>query len=723
MDGAVSVAILVNIVCIAVITANAVFVLSHWSPRQLSPWLQIGIFSPFLFAVGNLASNLFANDPGAYAASLIVLYTGLIWTATTWWLITVRLAIMQGMHWSVPRWLWSAVPITIAIAGWVVSTTNPWHGLFLTPVPGSRSDYGALWYANGAFLWLMILCTVLLAVYRHRVAVFASDRAQMRLCGLSSALPTLLNATYTLAPSPVDFDPTVVGLAISTSMLVSAIYRGQLHAASSVRLEDWIGSDPVAGILVDRNGRVLFANTAVHDLLGESPGNEQVESWLLPRLMDETGATPTDDGTAALLQIRARPDTWVEIEKRPVEAGGNAVGTVWFVHNETQRKHLDATLQAARKVESLGLIAGGVAHDFNNLLVSINGNAELGELFADSDPERVKEYLARIRRAGEQGADLARQLLTYAGKGEVMLSEVNLNHLVEGTADLLRPSMRGSIRLEVETDNRNPPKAFADSTQVSQILLNLIMNAREAIGERPGVIRVATGNATLDRDSLEGMLGAEDLTPGEYVYLLVEDNGSGIAPESLARIFDPFFSTKAIGRGLGLASTLGAIRKHHGGCRVQSVVGRGSTFTIYLPRVGTFVASNPPAIATEAGRWTGKRALILDDNAAVRSVHAQMLELLGFVVTGSGGELTDAVRQVSRCELAMVDLTMPGVGVDRVIEELRAENPGIPVIIVSGYDAAEAGTGEMPTRPRGTAFLQKPFNLARLRDVVAELLS
>jgi signal transduction histidine kinase len=719
----VSTVILINVICIAVITANAMFVLSRWSPRQLSPWLQIGIFAPFLFAMGNLGSSLFESQPQRYVASLLILYTGLIWTVTTWWLVTVHIARVQGMRWRVPFWLWSGLPLTLATVGWIASTTNPWHGLFLTPMPGSRSVYGPLWYANGVFLWSLILCTVLLAVYRHRSAEFASDRAQMRLCALSSALPTLLNATYTLAPSPVEFDPTVVGLAISTSMLVIAIFRGQLHPASTVRLEEWIGDDPVAGLLADRNGRILFANDAVQRLFGESPGNERVAPWVYERLVHESGRTPTPTDDLGLLQLKNRPDVWVELEKRPILLVGTEVGTAWFFHDETQWKQLDTTVQAARKVESLGLIAGGVAHDFNNLLVSINGNAELASTFVETDPVRVREYLERIRRAGEQGADLARQLLTYAGKGQVTLTEVDLNRLAEDTIDMLRPSWRGSIDLTVETDHTIPPRTLADATQLAQLLLNLIINAREAIGDNRGKIRVAAGTTVLSREEIDGMLGSEDAAAGDYVYLLVEDNGAGIAQESLTRIFDPFYSTKAVGRGLGLSSTLGAIRKHHGCCKVVSAVGRGTTFIAYLPRIEMQNTITHDSLSFDPTAWRGRHALLLDDNVAVRRVHAQMLEHLGFVVADAGGSLPDALEPATGSDIAMIDLTMPGLRTADVIERLRTRNPRLPIIIVSGYNTLDPALGDCFETWEHIGFLQKPFNLGRLGEVIAQVLS
>lgn len=434
------------------------------------------------------------------------------------------MAMMQGMRWRVPNWLWRDLPLVLGALAWLSSLTNLWHGQFITPIPGSRSEYGVFWYANGSVLWTLVLCTVLLAIYRHREVTCAIDRAQMRLCALSAAFPTVLNATYTLAPNPVDFDPRVVGLAISTSMLVFSVYRGQLHPAITVCLEEWIGYDPLPGVLMDRNGRILFANKAVNTLFGSTPERTSMTTWLADQLMMD-GATPDfavmEAEPSRLWQLRRDPERWVQLERRPIKLRGSELGTALFVHEETQRVRMDAALQSVRQVESLGLIGGGVAHDFNNLLVSITGNAELAELFADSDPARVREYLARIRRAGEQGADLARQLLTYAGRGSIALVPIELNAVLTRTIEIRRASMPSNISVQLDLAQNQALVAYADTAHLAQIALNLVVNAEEVLSTKGGVIRIATGHKVLTESALKGMLGAQACTPGEFVYMVV----------------------------------------------------------------------------------------------------------------------------------------------------------------------------------------------------------
>lgn len=710
-----STSVLVNIVCIAVITANVVFVLSRWSPRQLSPWLQISVFAPFLFAVGSLGTELYAHEPLGHTLSLQILYTGLIWTVTSWWLTTVQMARMQGMIWRVPNWLWRNLPLALAALAWLGSLTNSWHGLFITPIPGARSEYGVLWYANGSVLWTLITCTVLLAVYRHREALYASDRAQMRLCALSAALPTVLNATYTLAPTPVQFDPTVVGLAISTSMLVFSVYRGQLHPASTVRLEEWIGYDPLPGVLMDRNGRILFANKAVNSLFGSTPDRTSMTTWLADQLLVD-GETPDPAALEAepprLWQLRRDPERWVQLERRPIELGGSALGTALFIHEETQRVRMDAALQSIRQVESLGLIAGGVAHDFNNLLVSITGNAELAELFADSDPTRVREYLARIRRAGEQGADLARQLLTYAGRGSIALVPVDLNAVLTRTIEIRRASMPSNIAVQLDLAQNPAPVAWADVAHLAQIALNLVVNAEEALTPKGGVIRIASGHKVLGENAIKGMLGAQDCVAGEFVYMVVQDDGPGMSQETLARMFDPFFSTKAVGRGLGLATTLGTVRSHHGCLEVVTSPGHGSRFTVYVPAdtVSRIERVAQPVVSTRHA--TGLTALLVDDNDSVRQVHRQMLELLGYRVVEHLDSLNAVSGKAGSVDLAMIDLTMPGLPGKDLVKQLLAKNPYLPIILVSGY-AIQVDEALLPN----VGYLQKPFSINGLAEV------
>lgn len=713
--------VLVNIICIAVITANVVFVLSRWPPKQLSPWLQIGVFAPFLFSVGSLGAEFYTQGPLGHALSLQLLYTGLIWTVTSWWLTTVQMAMMQGMIWRIPNWLWRNLPLTLTALAWSSSLTNPWHGQFITPDPGSRSEYGVLWYANGSVLWTLVLCTVLLAIYRHREALYAGDRAQMRLCALSAALPTVLNATYTLAPTSVQFDPTTVGLAISTSMLVFSVYRVQLHPASTVRLEEWIGYDPLPGVLMDRNGRILFANKAVDTLFGTTPNQTAMTTWLADQLLVD-GATPTPAAIEAepprLWQLRRDPERWVQLERRPIRLRGSEIGTALFVHEETQRVRMDAALQSVRQVESLGLIAGGVAHDFNNLLVSITGNAELAELFADSDPTRVREYLARIRRAGEQGADLTRQLLTYAGRGSIALVPVDLNAILTRTIEIRRVSMPSNIAVQLDLTQNPVPVAHADAARLAQIALNLVVNAEEALTTRGGVIRVASGHKVLSENELKSMLGAQACTPGKFVYMVVQDDGPGMSQETLVRMFDPFFSTKAVGRGLGLATTLGTVRSHHGCLEVVSSPDQGSRFTVYVPAdtVSRIEVATRSVVSTR--KPTGLTALLVDDNASVRQVHLQMLELLGFRVVEQLGPLNAISDKTGSVDLAMIDLTMPGLPGIELVKQVLAINQHLPIILVSGYSIQVD-----ETLPPNVGYLQKPFTITDLCEVSEQVMT
>ena len=249
---------------------------------------------------------------------------------------------------------------------------------------------------------------------------------------------------------------------------------------------------------------------------------------------------------------------------------------------ERERQELDRKLFETQKLESLGVLAGGVAHDFNNLLAIILGNINIARWHADRGIP-LEPQLQTIESIAMQAAAICRQLLTYAGKKAVEKTMVDLNRAIIDVRDLLRSSWQSPARV-TETLQAGLPLISGDDVQVRQIFLNLIMNALEAIGKDEGCVRLSTGAVEIDQDRVAAWELTPAIAPGSYVYASVEDNGCGMNAQTKARIFDPFFSTKFTGRGLGLAAVLGIVRNHKGGIRVQSDAGRGSTFTVFLPR-------------------------------------------------------------------------------------------------------------------------------------------
>jgi len=255
----------------------------------------------------------------------------------------------------------------------------------------------------------------------------------------------------------------------------------------------------------------------------------------------------------------------------------------------TLQKQAEKRLREAQKLESLGLLAGGVAHDFNNLLVGVIGNASLArEMLPPHSP--ATELLAGVLKAGEQAAHLTRQMLAYSGKGKFQLEVLDLSALVPEMSGLVRPFLSRKTGLEFDLDPHLPP-IEADRGQVQQVFMNLTINAAEAIGSQEGCIKVRTGVREVDERLGSARAGATELRPGKYVYLEVGDNGCGMDEATRARIFDPFFSTKFTGRGLGLAAVAGILRGHHGAILVSSTPGKGSCFTALFPALGAAALS------------------------------------------------------------------------------------------------------------------------------------
>ncbi len=386
-----------------------------------------------------------------------------------------------------------------------------------------------------------------------------------------------------------------------------------------------------------------------------------------------------------------------------------------------ERELLDRRVQETQKLESLGVLAGGIAHDFNNLLTAILGNASVAQLKLPAGSP-VHEFLERINETSLRAADLCKQMLAYSGRGHFVVQRLELGKLVEQTAQLLQISISKRAQLQFHLAPGLPPVEL-DATQMRQVFMNLVINASEAIGDSSGEISISTGLTHVDQDYLRGNLWDTDLAEGDYVFLDVTDNGLGMSAETQARIFDPFFTTKFTGRGLGLAAVLGIVRGHKGAIRVDSALGRGTTFKLFFPAVAG--ASETAKTTQEANpTWQGKgTVLVVDDEEMMRSVVAKMMPLLGFdhVLAADGREAVEIFRaHPSQFTLVLLDLTMPCMDGEQTFAELRRLQPDARVVLMSGFNAHEA---QGRFKGKGLAnFLQKPFTIAALRTAIQEVL-
>jgi two-component system cell cycle sensor histidine kinase/response regulator CckA len=386
--------------------------------------------------------------------------------------------------------------------------------------------------------------------------------------------------------------------------------------------------------------------------------------------------------------------------------------------NITTRKQLQDQLVRSQKMEAFGQLAGGVAHDFNNLLVGMLTNAglALAELPPDSP---TRPTVAEIEKSASHAADLCRQLLAYSGRGKYVVQPTDLNELVTTSRHLIDVSAAKNVSVEFRPGESLPP-VEGDVTQLRQVLMNLVINASEAIGERGGTVTISTGCAECAADELVDT----GLSPGSYVSLEVADTGCGMSEEVRKRIFEPFFSTKFTGRGLGLAAVVGIVRGHHGAITVSSREGEDSTFRVLLPacsRPAVPLAKPEPAPANWAGTGT---VLVVDDDDSVRLVAQRFFEGAGFCVlsAASGASAVDVFRdRADDVRLVLLDLTMPGKSGEETFRELREVRPEVKVILTSGYSEQEMSDRFAANGPAG--FVQKPWRPAELLDRVRTVLA
>ncbi len=375
---------------------------------------------------------------------------------------------------------------------------------------------------------------------------------------------------------------------------------------------------------------------------------------------------------------------------------------------EEERRRLEAKIQNAQKLESLGVLAGGIAHDFNNLLVGILGNADLA-LIKETPSSPQRKYLESIITAAQRAANLSNQMLAFSGKGKFVTEAVELAGLVRDVVHLLEMPLSQKARIRFELPEK-PLTVEADPTQIRQLMLNLVTNAADAVGDSGGVITISGGTVECDSAYLGESYLPEDLPSGVYAYVDVADDGDGMSAETLAKIFDPFFTTKFAGRGMGLAAVLGIVRGHRGTVRVDSESGRGTVFRVLLPAIEQRrPVEARPDLETPVAQG-GETVLVVDDEEAVRTVARRVLEDAGYHVmtAADGDEGVDIFRRHGeRVALVLLDMTMPRLSGRETLKELRRVRESVTVVLSSGY-SEEVARDQFADQPI-SGFLQKPY--------------
>ncbi len=484
----------------------------------------------------------------------------------------------------------------------------------------------------------------------------------------------------------------------------------------------------LAGVVrADRQGRIIDCNDALAKILGYDSPQECQEKHRFE--FDESS-----DQRSSLLAGLQEYGNVVGFETTARTRDGSVVSLMWnaslviderddpaviegTVIDVSESRRIEEGMRRSQKLESLGVLAGGIAHDFNNLLMSILGNAELGRI--DLDPESPHyQRLQRIETSAHRAADLSRQMLAYSGKGEFVVTHIDLSLAVRERQHLLEGAITKKGQLVLRLDP-SLPAVEADAGQIEQIVMGLVTNASEALGGDEGTITLSTGCRDLSLEDLSETYLDDRLPAGSYVYLEVEDSGSGIEEEIQRKIFDPFFTTKFTGRGLGLAAVLGIVRGHQGAIKIDSTPDHGSIFTVFFPAAterGSGTINALPHIT--AGDRQGS-ILVVDDDDSVRLVAAEMVQALGFeVMTANDGRhgLEVFQQNTDQIELVILDLAMPRMSGEEAFLAIREISPAVPVILASGYDEIESK--QLFADQGLSGFIQKPYRLGALKEKI-----
>ena len=517
-----------------------------------------------------------------------------------------------------------------------------------------------------------------------------------------------------------------VGIAVD---ITEARRADQALRDSGARLRQVIDLVPHFIFAKDGEGRFLLANRAVADaygttvdrLIGRTDADfarseEEVRRFREDDLEVVRTGEPRVGLEEPITDARGRV-RHLQTTKIPFTFSGTGRPAVLGVSIDvTDSRAAEEALRRAAKEESLAVLAGGVAHDFNNLLAAILGHASLAlKQLPEGSPAR--RHVEKAATAVERAADLTRQMLAYSGRGHFVVRPTDVNALVLENLPLLEVGVPKSVRLEAAL-GAGLPLVDADVGQLQQVLMNLVINAAEATSARGGKVTVATGvRQVTASDRALWRASGHSLAPGAYVCLEVRDDGAGMDAETVDRIFEPFFTTKFTGRGLGLAAVLGVVRGHRGALSVESVPGQGTVFRILLAPCARAAPSDAPRAVASAG--AGRCVLLIDDEEAVREMVGEVLEHEGVsVLRAEDGARGLAVfrEEHERIDVVLLDLSMPGLSGEETFRRLREVDPGVRVILSSGYDRDEARGRFGAGAPAG--FIQKPY---RPEQLIAEI--
>lgn len=615
--------------------------------------------------------------------------------------------------------------LALLVVGYCISF-NPLHGLV----------------GNPAFLVGLIPCLAAALLLGLRGALVVVVLVQ------------LIDRGFALSMSGAETGWTAGAIALLTKLIVAgglgtAIDTRRRVAALNARLSDELGAREKSeqalrhseelyrvlveslgeGVgLVDSEDRVVFANPTLSSTLGVSPDEllgkrfgDCVVSQGEPSAVPRSGSAGTRSYEVALA---GRASTVLLVtETRLVPGGPRGAVALRVVSDLTDRiatasrqQSLERELERSQALQSLAVLAGGVAHDFNNLLCGVVGNAEVAlRKVPPGAPAVLSHCLAEIVNFAGEAAQLSKQMLAYAGKRSPGIEALELNSELASALRLLHATIASKARLVVDFAD-DLPEVAADRFQLRQVVTNLVLNALDAMDGGRGDLTLRTEPVRLEAEQAQRY----SLEAGSYVKLSVEDTGSGVAPEARERLFEPFFSTKAAGRGMGLAAAAGIVRTHRGWLGIDSTSEHGTRFGILLPVAHAATPQRKRLSAASVAPVGTRSILLIDDEPAVRVVTGRLLHELGHrVMTADNGQrgLELFSEQSHAIDLVVLDLTMPEASGEQILDELRRVRSDVPVVITSGFQAQDAS--KLLTLPNVVGFLDKPHTLSKLEQVLA----
>ncbi len=592
----------------------------------------------------------------------------------------------------------------------VPSAARAW----LTELEGTVLDGALLAVSTVLQLAAALMALRLVVITKHRVAWLCIAGAIL-LMTFRRAI-TLYRVFSGDGSQPADLTAELVALVISVLMVLgvarigpmfSELKRSEAKLRTSQRqLQDILDHTTAAVYVKDLEGRVLLANNTVQRLLGfegkDIRGKTDFDFFPpeVAQQMRDNDLLVQREGKSleldeTVLHADGSEHRYISVKFPLLDTQGEVYGVCGISTDITERmrvadeqRQFEAKLQAAQKLESLGVLARGIAHDFNNLLVGIMGSADLALNTKNLEPE-LREDLDDILSAAEAAAGLCRQLLAYSGRGQLQLEPVDTSALVQRITRLIDVSTKNA-RLNCDFA-AELPVIEADATQVTQVLMNLLTNASEAIEGPSGNIWLRTRSLSLDGGRLEHQVVGNELEAGSYICIEVEDDGVGMDQETQERLFEPFYTTRFTGRGLGLAAVAGIIRGHKGAMTLQSTLGEGTCFRAYFPIPKQRLQVHATSAANADEFASGRKVLVVDDEAFVRKVAQRVLKRAGFEVllAEDGATAVELFRQhASAIQLVLLDLTMPDMDGEQTFKALRAIDPQVNVVLSSGYDEA-----------------------------------